>query len=110
MWIAIVIVISIVIVVIILSKRMNNYIFIARNTTFINEILKNDFKDCFPDDNSLLATTALVDALVYIQKGQLTIDDIKRGVLAASIRKCRIGITSLDIFRALVEKFIALVL
>ncbi len=89
MWI--VIVISVVIVVVILAKRMNTYAVIARNTTVIYEVLKNDFKDSFSDEDSLLATSAVIDALVYIQKGQLTIDEIKRGVLCAKVGQCHLG-------------------
>ncbi|MCK4752458.1 MAG: hypothetical protein KAS75_03355 [Planctomycetes bacterium] len=90
MWIAIVI--SIVFVVIILAKRMNNYDLIARNTTFIYEILKHDFKDYFSDEDSFLATSAVIDALIYIQKNQLTIDDIKRGVRCAKIGECHLSL------------------
>lgn len=90
MWIAIVAVF--IILAIVLARRMNNYALIARNTTFIYEILKNDFKDCFPDEDTLLATSAVIDAFVYVQKGQLAIDDIKRGVLFAKTGKLQLDI------------------
>jgi hypothetical protein len=90
MWIAIVI--SVVFVIVFLAKRMNTYALIARNATFISEILKDDFKESFPDEDSLLATSAVIDALIYIQKGQLTIEDIKAGILCAKIGQCHIGL------------------
>lgn len=90
MWIVIVIVI--ILAVVFLAKKMNNYVLIARNTTFIYEILKRDFQDCFADEESLLATSAAIDALVYVQKGQLTIDEIKNGVLCAKTGHCSLGI------------------
>ena len=89
MWIAIIIAIAF--VIIILAKRMNNYALVARNTTFIYEILKDDFKESFPDDVSLLSTTAVIDAFVYLHEGQLTIDEINRGVQCAKAGKCYLG-------------------
>ncbi len=79
-------------------KKHNNYTLIARNTTFIYEILRHDFKDIFPDKDTLLATCGVIDALVYITSGNFTVEDVKRGVLAAKAGYCRIGIATLDIF------------
>ncbi|MCK5611944.1 hypothetical protein KAR91_59290 [Candidatus Pacearchaeota archaeon] len=67
---------------------MNNYVLIARNTTFIYEVLRNDFDSNFPDDKTLLATSGVIDTLEYIEKKQLAVDDVQTGVMYAEIGKC----------------------
>ena len=96
MWIAIGIAI-IFLVVLYFSKRINTYTLIARNTTYIYEILSTDFKDKFPNEDILMATSGVIDALKYVMEGSLTVDDIAIGVRTSQCGKLSLNLINLDI-------------
>jgi len=73
------------------SKPADNFEYIAMNITYIYNLLKNKFADRFSDEDSLLLASGIIDTLVYIQEGSISIEDIKNGLVAAKIGKCRIG-------------------
>lgn len=50
------------------GKRFNTYTLIARNTTYIYEIVSTDFKDQFPNEDILVATSGVIDALKYVME------------------------------------------
>ena len=87
MWIVMGIVISIAIVcllVFLLLKRWNNYVLIARNLTYIYEILHDEYKERFPDEDTLLITCGVIDTLSY----KFPLEDMKAAVLRAKDGKC----------------------
>ena len=96
MWIVIGIAI-VLLFVFYVGKRFNTYILIARNTTYIYEILSTDFKDRFPNEDVLLSTSGVIDALKYVMEGSLTVDKIATGVLTSKCGKCSLNLIELDI-------------
>lgn len=79
------------------GKRFNTYALIARNTTYIYEIVSTDFKDQFPNEDILVATSGVIDALKYVMEGSLTVDEIATGVLTSKCGKCSLNLIKLDI-------------
>jgi len=67
MWIVIGIAI-VLLFVFYVGKYFNTYVLIARNTTYIYEILSTDFEDRFPNEDVLLATSGAIDALKYVME------------------------------------------
>jgi len=87
MWIVMGIVISIAIVfllVFLLLKRWNTYILIARNLTYIYEILHGEYKERFSDEDTLLITCGIIDTLSY----DFPLEDMKLALLRAKDGKC----------------------
>jgi len=67
MWILLTSAILLVSVVVVLFlRKMNTYTLIARNTTYIHEILSSEFKNSFPSEDVLLATCGVIDARKYV--------------------------------------------
>ena len=60
-------------------KRLNTYVLIAKKLTYIYEILLNDYKKRFPDEDTLLMTCGIIDTLSYA----FSVEDMKRAVLSA---------------------------
>lgn len=79
------------------GKRFNTYVLIARNTTYIYEILSTDFKDQFPNEDILMATSGVIDALKYVMEGSLTVGEIATGVLTSKCGECSLNLVKLDI-------------
>ena len=96
MWIVIGIAI-VLLFVFYVGKRFNTYVLIARNTTYIYEILSTDFKDRFPNEDVLLSTSGVIDALKYVMEGSLTVDKIATGVLTSKCGRCSLNLIELDI-------------
>lgn len=96
MWIIIVIFI-IFLFAFLISKTFNTYILIARNTTYIYEILSKDFKDRFHSKDVLLATCGVIDARKYIIEGSLSLDDIVIGVHNSSCGSCYLDLYKVDV-------------
>ena len=83
MWIAIGIII---IVLFVFFRRVypNNFILIARNLTYIYEVLRNEYKERFPDDDTILITCGTIDAGSY----NFTLEDIKLALSRAKEGAC----------------------
>lgn len=64
MWIYIGITIG-VIFVFLFFLRPNNFVLIARNLTYIHEVLRNEYKERFPDEDTLLITCGIIDTRAY---------------------------------------------
>lgn len=78
------------------GKRFNTYALIARNTTYIYEILSTDFKDRFPNEDVLLATSGVIDALKYVMEGSLPVRHIVTGSLTSEIGSCCLDFMKID--------------
>ena len=83
--------------VVLFLRKMNNYVLIARNTTYIHEILSAEFKNRFPNKDVLLATCGVVDTLKYVMEGSLTVDEIATGVLTSWCGSCSLDLIKVDI-------------
>ena len=91
MWI--VISISIVFLLVFLCrKRWNNYVLIARNLTYIYEILHDEHKKRFPDEDALLMTCGIIDTRCYA----FPLEDMKLAVLRAKDGTCFVENLSYD--------------
>jgi hypothetical protein len=64
MWIAIGIVI-VALLVLLFFLRFNNFVLMARNLTYIHEILCNEYKERFSDEDTLLITCGVIDTRSY---------------------------------------------
>jgi hypothetical protein len=95
MWIVIGIAI-ILLFVFYVGKRFNTYVLIARNTTYIYEILSTDFKDRFPNEDVLLATSGVIDALKYVTEGSLPVGHILTGSLTSEFGECYLDFMKFD--------------
>lgn len=95
MWIVIVIAV-VFLLAFLVRKRWNNCVLIARNTTYIYEILSTDFKDQFPNEGILLATSGVIDALKYVMEGSLPVDEIVTGSLSSEFGKCYLDFMKFD--------------
>ncbi len=78
------------------GKRFNTYVLIARNTTYIYEILSSDFKNRFPNEDVLLATSGVVDALKYVTEGSLPVGHIVTGALTSEFGECYLDFMKFD--------------
>ena len=81
MWIAIVIV---ALLVFLFFLRFNNFVLIARNLTYIHEILRNDYKERFPDEDTLLITCGVIDTRAY----NFSLEDMKLALRRAKEGEC----------------------
>ena len=95
MWIVIGIAI-VLLFVFYVGKRFNTYVLIARNTTYIYEILSTDFKDQFPNEGILLATSGVIDALKYVMEGSLPIGHIVTGAQTSEFGSCRLDFMNIN--------------
>ena len=95
MWIVIGIAI-VLLFVFYVGKRFNTYVSIARNTTYIYEILSTDFKDRFPNEDVLLATSGVIDALKYVTEGSLPVGHIVTGALTSEFGSCCLDFLKVD--------------
>jgi hypothetical protein len=87
MWIAIGIAIGIVIVallVFLFFLRFNNFVLIARNLTYIHEILRNEYKERFPDEDILLITCGVIDTRSY----NFPLEDMKLALRRSKEGEC----------------------
>ena len=84
-------------VVLFLIIKMNAYELIARNTTYIHEILSDEFKNRFPNKDVLLATCGVIDTMKYVREGSLTVDEIVTGVLTSCLGQCSLDLIEVDI-------------
>jgi hypothetical protein len=78
-------------------KKINNYALIARNATYIHEILSAEFKDRFPDKNILFATAGVIDAFPYVLNDSLRVSYIKTGVLTSWCGACFLDLVRINI-------------
>ena len=83
MWFIIVIVV-VLLLALFVRQRWNNYVLIARNLTWIYEILHNEFKDRFPNEEILLTTCGVIDTSSY----NFPLEDIKFAVQRAQKNEC----------------------
>jgi hypothetical protein len=85
MWIAIGLAVCFLLLVIFyLLRRFNTYVLIARNLTWIYQILQNEFKDRFPNEETLLTTCGVIDTSSY----NFPLEDIKLAVKRAQKNEC----------------------
>ena len=70
--------------VVLFLRKMNNYAVIARNTTYIYEILHDEYKERFSEEGTLLMTCGIIDTLSY----DFTLEDMKLALLRAKDGKC----------------------
>ncbi|MHC4741823.1 MAG: tetratricopeptide repeat protein [Planctomycetota bacterium] len=66
------------------KKRFNNFVVMARNITYIHEILRDEYKDYFADADSLLMTCGMIDTLSYA----FTVEDMNRAITYAKVGDC----------------------
>jgi len=71
-------------------------VLIAKNTTYIYEILSTDFKDRFPNEDVLLATCGVIDALKYVMEGSLPVGNIVTGALTSEFGSCYLDLMKFD--------------
>jgi hypothetical protein len=64
--------------------RWNNFVLIARNLTYIYEILHDEYKERFPDEDTLLMTCGIIDTLSY----NFPLEDMKLAVRRAKNGTC----------------------
>ena len=83
MWIVIGIAI-VVIFIFLFCLRPNNFVLIAKNLTYIHEILRNEHNGQFPDEDTLLITCGIIDTRSY----NFPIEDIKLALCRAKEGKC----------------------
>ena len=83
MWLVIGIAI-VVIFVFLFCLRPNNCVLIARNLTYIHEILRNEHNGQFPDEDTLLITCGIIDTRSY----NFPIEDIKLALCRPKEGKC----------------------
>src|SRR4030042_1199542 len=83
MWFIIVIVV-VLLLALFVRQRWDNYVLIARNLTWIYEILHNEFKDRFPNEEILLTTCGVIDTSSY----NFPLEDIKFAVQRAQKNEC----------------------
>lgn len=69
-------------------KPKNNFEFIALNLALIYYVLNNSYKEYFDDEEQLLIASGVIDALVYIKDGTITLDDIRYAIRFARQGKC----------------------
>lgn len=85
MWIAIGLAVCFVLVVVLcVLRHFNTYVLIARNLTWIYQILHNEFKDRFPNEETLLTTCGVIDTSSY----NLPLEDITLAVKRAQKNEC----------------------
>ncbi len=87
------------------GKRFNTYVLIARNTTYIYEILSTDFKDRFPDEDILLATSGVIDAMKYVMEGSLPVQHIVTGTQTSEFGSCYLDFMKVDMSDNLTREF-----
>ncbi len=98
MWIYLVGIASVIIsLIVVLRWRFNNFWLIAKNTTYIYEILRTDFGAHFPDEDTLLLTCGAIDAAHYVVKGQIRLSDIELGVKSACVGTITLDVASVPI-------------
>ena len=78
------------------GKHFNTYILIARNTTYICEILSTDFKDQFPNEGVLLATSGAIDVLKYVMEGSLPVGHIVTGAQTSEFGSCHLDFMNIN--------------
>ncbi|MCD4832121.1 MAG: hypothetical protein K8R02_10035 [Anaerohalosphaeraceae bacterium] len=83
MWISIGILI-VVLFVFFFLKRCNNYVLIARNLTYIHEILHNEYDERFPNEDLLLTACGIINTLSY----SFSLKDIKSIIVRAKNGEC----------------------
>ncbi len=83
MWIGIGIII---IVLFVFFRRVcpNNFVLIARNLTYIYEVLRNEYKERFPDEDAIFITCGAIDTGSY----NFPIEDIKLALSRAKEGTC----------------------
>lgn len=82
--------------IVLFLRRMNTYVLIARNTTYIHEILSTEFKNRFPNEDVLLATSGVIDALKYVTEDSLPVGRIVTGALTSEFGECYLDFMKFD--------------
>jgi hypothetical protein len=95
MWIVMVIAV-VFLLVFFIREHWNNYVLIARNTTYIYEILSTDFKDRFPNEDVLLATSGVIDAWKYVTEDSLPVHHILTGAQTSEFGSCYLDFMKVD--------------
>lgn len=82
--------------VVLFLRKMNTYVLIARNTTYIHEILSAEFKNRFPNEDVLLATCGVIDARKYVMSGSLAVHHIATAALTSEFGSCHLDFMNVD--------------
>ncbi len=89
MWIVLGVLLVVLFFLFWLRRRVNNAIvLIATNVTYIYEILRHEYRQRFPDEDTLLMTAGAIDILVYLQNGSYSIEDMRAAVVNAKAGEC----------------------
>ncbi len=70
--------------VVLFLRKMNTFVLIARNMTYIYEILHDEYKERFSEEDALLITCGIIDTLSY----DFPLEDMKFALLRAKDGKC----------------------
>jgi hypothetical protein len=67
---------------------LDNYKYIAMNVAQIYHLLSTDYAYLFKEEKVLLKTCGVIDTILYLQEGTITIEGIDNAILIASHGKC----------------------
>ena len=66
------------------------------NVAFIYHLLSKNYSNRSSSEKELLLTTGIIDMIVYIQEGSITVEDIQNGLTASNLGVCRLGTTTVE--------------
>jgi hypothetical protein len=77
------------------KRPRDNYDFIAMNIVAIYEALQKNYRNSFTKEYDLMTTSGIIDALIYVSEGSISLDELKNAITCARLGICRIGLTKI---------------
>lgn len=78
------------------QRPQDNFDFIAMNIVAIYEALQKNYKNSFTKEYDLITTSGIIDALIYVSEGSISLDKLKKAITYARLGICRIGLTEIS--------------
>ena len=94
MKLLVIIAIAVFILIWLVKRKFNNFLFLAKNITYIYCILNDKYRDAIPSEEALYITCGAIDAASYLQSNQNTLEDLKTGLLSAKLNECSLEVYS----------------
>lgn len=73
-------------------RPKDNYDFIAMNIVAIHEALQKNYNHSFTNEEDLMTTSGIIDALVYINEKSISLDDLKQAIVCAKLGVCKVAL------------------
>jgi len=79
-----------------LRQPADNFEYIAMNLAFIFHLLKKNHSNRVSSEADLLLATGVIDMIVYLQDGSISVEDIRNGLMVSKQGICRLRPTTVQ--------------